>query len=122
MAEGLSLREICAAEDMPAASTVYLWLAKHAQFLEQYARARVAQAERWADELIDIADDGSNDWMERRNCDGEMIGWRENGEAVSRSRLRADTRKWVLSKLQPKKYGDKLDIEHGGTVQINVNR
>lgn len=75
---------------------------------------------------MDIADDGSNDWMERFNKDGESIGWVVNGEAVQRSKLRVDARKWALSKLLPKKYGDKIDVNHGNAdgkpFQINVAR
>lgn len=114
LADGESLRDICAAENMPAKSTVFRWLSSNESFRDQYARAREAQAEYLADELLDIADDGKNDWMERHNRDGEMIGWQENGEAVSRSKLRVDARKWTLSKLLPKKYGDKLEHQHSG--------
>ena len=49
--------------------------------------------------------------MERLDRDGNVIGWRVNGEAVQRSKLRVDTRKWVASKLKPKKYGDKLTLD-----------
>lgn len=63
------------------------------------------QAEGMADEILEIADDGRNDWMEIQNRDGDNIGWKVNGEAVQRSRLRIDARKWLLSKLLPKKYG-----------------
>ena len=83
-------------------------------FAAQYARARDAQAEFWAEQLLDVADDGSNDWMERNDPDNP--GWDLNGEAVARSRLRVDTRKWLLSKVLPKKYGDKLEVT--GTLQI----
>ncbi|CAB4121084.1 hypothetical protein UFOVP154_22 [uncultured Caudovirales phage] len=90
-------------------STIFKWLNAFPEFAEQYARAREAQADTLADELTDIADDGSNDWMERKDAEGVIIGWRENGEAVQRSRLRVDTRKWIASKLKPKKYGDKTE-------------
>ena len=77
-------------------------------FFAQYARARDVGLDAMADELFDIADDGTNDWMER---DGEgNPGYAVNGENVSRSRLRVDTRKWYLSKLAPKRYGEKLEV------------
>ena len=110
IADGESVRNICLDDDMPNKATVFRWLGKHEAFRDQYARAREAQSEHLADELLDIADDGSNDWMERRNADGEVIGYVVNGEAIQRSRLRADTRKWLLGKLQPKKYGDSVKI------------
>lgn len=120
IADGQSIREIGRADDMPAASTIFRWLSAHESFQEQYARAKQAQAENLAEEILDIADDASNDWM-RRNAD-EDAGWVENGEAIQRSRLRVDSRKWLLSKLLPKKYGDKVTQEltgaNGGALSI----
>lgn len=115
---GESLRAICTAEDMPAASTVFRWLAdeRYAIFREQYTRARETQADALFDEILDIADDGRNDWMERQNFDGAEAGWHLNGEALARSRLRVDARKWMAGKLQPKKYGEKLDIDQKTTL------
>lgn len=113
LASGMSLREIASAEDMPGQSTIYQWLQRHAEFAEQYARAREAQAEHWADEILEIADDGSNDWMERQNRDGSTYE-AVNAEHINRSRLRVDSRKWLMSKLAPKKYGDKVDLTHTG--------
>jgi hypothetical protein len=66
-----------------------------------------------AEEMLDITDDGSNDWMEIHDKDGTSIGWKLNGEHVQRSRLRVDTRKWVASRLKPKKYSERLDMNHG---------
>ncbi|GLU25538.1 hypothetical protein [Brucella sp. NBRC 12950] len=85
IADGDSLRTICAEESFPARSTVFKWLSQHTAFADQYARAREAQADAIFDDILEIADDGSNDWMERHNSDGEAIGWRENGEALRRS-------------------------------------
>lgn len=117
LADGESLRTICDDKDMPARSTVFRWLSLHKEFSDQYARAKEVQAEVLADELISIADDGRNDWMERRDSDGENIGWRENGEALRRSALRFDTRKWVAAKLLPKKYGEKIAV--GGSKDMD---
>lgn len=111
IADGESVRAICADDDMPSKSMVFRWLAAHQEFRDQYARAKEAQLEHMADELLDIADDGTNDWMERKNADG-TVSEVLNGEHIQRSRLRVDSRKWLLSKLVPKKYGDK--IQHAG--------
>jgi hypothetical protein len=108
---GESLRAICRDESMPGLTTVMQWLSRHAEFAVQYAHARDAQADTLADEILEICDDGTNDWMERLNREGKVIGWSVNGEAVQRSRLRVDTRKWFASKLKPKKYGDKLTLD-----------
>jgi hypothetical protein len=61
------------------------------------------------DELLEIADDGRNDWGEKRNDKGEVTGWTVNGEHIQRSRARIDTRKWLMGKCVPKKYGDKVE-------------
>lgn len=108
IADGESLRSICLTEDMPNKATVFRWLTLHDIFRDQYAHARDAQADSLADEMLDIADDGSNDWMERSEKKGG--GWEENGEAIGRSRLRLDARKWIASKLKPKKYGDRTNM------------
>lgn len=109
--DGQSVREICRDEEMPAMSTVFRWLAEKTTFQEQYARAKGAQGEYYAEEILDIADDGTNDWVERKGSEGQSLGWVLNGEHVQRSRLRVDSRKWLLSKLLPKKYGDKIEID-----------
>ncbi len=110
IANGESLRSICEYDDMPARSTVFKWVFEKKEFSDQYDKARAMQAEGMADEILDISDDGTNDWMERRNDDGEITGYQVNGEAIQRSRLRVDARKWVASRLLPKKYGDKLAV------------
>lgn len=115
LAGGESLRAICADKDMPDRVTVFRWLAKSPALQAQYAHARDLQADALFDEMLDIADDARNDFMERLGDDGSAQGWRENGEAAKRSALRIDARKWMLAKMQPKKYGDKIDVNHGVT-------
>lgn len=106
MAAGESLRSICTDEAMPARSTVMLWVATNREgFSDRYAKACDARAHYWADELLDIADDSSNDYMER---EGATV---LNGEALQRSRLRVDTRKWLLSKMLPR-YADRQVIDN----------
>ncbi len=115
LAGGESLRSICDDAAMPARSTVIGWLfdGEHEDFMDQYARAREAQAEVRADEIVDIADDESGDFT--TDEDGKRV---VNHEHIQRSRLRVDARKWVASKLLPKRYGDKLQHtgEGGGPV------
>src|SRR3546814_2685 len=103
LSAGRSLRSICLDGDMPSQSTVFRWLRDeaHEEFRQQYARARDNQADTLADEILDIADDGSNDYV------GEEEKY--NGDAVARSRLRVDARKWLAGELAPKKYGEKID-------------
>lgn len=111
LASGMSLREVCRSDDMPHESTVRLWAMQDRDgFSTHYARAREIGYQMMADELLEIADDAKNDWMER-NSEGEP-GYVLNGEHVQRSRLRLDTRKWMLSKVLPKVYGDKQTIDN----------
>lgn len=120
---GDSLRTICEEEDFPARSTVFYWLSKYDEFSDQYARACRDRTNFHADEILEIADDGSNDWMERTNSEGECIGWSVNGEAVQRSKLRIESRKWLMEKLEPKKYGNKLELAgpDGSSIQPVIN-
>lgn len=67
-----------------------------------------------ADEIIEISDDSSGDVI----VDDEG-NTRTDAERVARSRLRVDTRKWMLSKMLPKIYGDKIETTHKGEVTFN---
>lgn len=118
IAEGLSLRKICAMDSMPDKATIFRWLAIHQEFRDQYAKAKEQGALVWAEEILEIADDASNDYMEQLDDEGKAAAWKFMGENVQRSRLRVDSRKWLLSKLLPKKYGDKIQTEHSGAVEI----
>jgi transposase-like protein len=100
---------ICKQEGMPTRSTVHKWISENKQFSDKYAKAREDQADYLAEEMLEIADNSTNDTTLNRM--GEEI---ENREWVNRSRLRVDTRKFIASKLKPKKYGDKLDLTTDG--------
>lgn len=124
LSEGESLREICRHDAMPAEAAVRLWAAAdRGGFHAQYTKARQAQALRWAEEITEIADNGSNDWMERNDPDNP--GYAFNGEHYQRSRLRVDARKWMLSKVLPKVYGERLSHEvsgpEGGPIAVAVD-
>lgn len=106
LARGDSLRKICGADRddfIPGATTVFKWLDEHEAFAKQYARARELQAEFYADEIVAIADAPNA----TTNAAGEV-----EMRDPARDRLRVETRKWVASKLLPKKYGDRQVIEH----------
>ncbi len=81
IANGESLRSICRDEAMPTKSTVLAWLADDArqEFRTKYALAREIQAEGFVDEMVEIADDGTNDWMEKMNAAVEVTGYRDVG-------------------------------------------
>lgn len=98
--EGQTLRRICdAVPDIPRASTLCDWMMEDCSLAEQYARAREIQADRFADEIIDIADTEPDPQV---------------------ARVRMDARKWHASKTAPKKYGDRVELEnkHSGTIAV----
>jgi hypothetical protein len=98
LADGESLRSICRDENMPAESTVRAWaLDDREGFYAQYARSRDIALDSIAEEVFEIADGLTND--------------------PARDRLRFDARRWYLSKLAPKKYGDKQTIDQTVTVR-----
>lgn len=94
-----------------SSKTFYEWLEADESKVKQYARATEDRAEALLDEMFDIVDDSSNDVLEMDIGDG-IINTRTNNEVIQRSRLRYDARKWLISKLNPKKYGDKIDVDH----------
>lgn len=114
LALGKSLRRVCDMDGMPAPNTVFKWMRTREEFLQQYARAKQESADAMAEELLDIVDDARNDYMEDNYDKGRTPGYTLNGENIQRSKLRSDTRKWLMAKMKPKVYGDKVDITSGG--------
>jgi hypothetical protein len=113
------LRTICKELDITTMS-VLRWLADEdkKEFCVQYARAKEQQADFLAEEILEIADDSSNDT--KIITRGRETIEVENTEWTSRSKLRVDARKWIASKLKPKKYGDKMDVTTDGEKINNV--
>lgn len=108
LAQWYSLRTVGKKERCPDLSTIFSWMRLYPDFLKQYEKAKEESADALVEEMFDIADNWNNDWMEVNDPDNPW--YKMNGEAIQRSRLRVDIRKWVASKLKPKKYGDKLAI------------
>lgn len=109
LAEGVSLTDVCKEVGVPR-SLVHRWVVDdHEGFAARYARARHIMALGWADELMHIADDRSRDY--KVNEEGKMV---PDYDVIQRSRLRVDTRKWILAKMLPKVYGDKVIAEVTG--------
>ena len=103
--EGESTRSICASPGMPSRAIVFVWLSdgKHQELVERYEQAKRIRAEIIVEDLLEIADDSSADYVEGE--DGKRY---LNAEHVARSRLRVDTRKWYVGKCLPKIYGDSI--------------
>jgi len=116
LAEGETLRQVCRDKHLPSEATVRMWVLDDMPrgFAAQYTRARMLGYLGMADELVELSDDTSRDWKKGEDDDEPVF----NGEAVARSRLRIDTRKWILAKMLPKVFGDKLQHEHSGEVTV----
>lgn len=122
--EGKSIHSLTTEAGMPCEDTIYEWLNTKPDFSEKYARAREERADRMAEEILDIADDATKDTKEIKNDDGKVIGEVCDHEWVNRSRLRVDSRKWLMARMAPKKYGDKITQEvtgkDGNPIQVTV--
>lgn len=113
LADGESLLSICRDPAMPADSTVRKWVVEDVDGIAaEYARARDLGLDRMAEEVVEISDDSRFDIIMTE--DGPKV----DGEAINRTKLRVDTRKWLLSKLAPKRYGDRMQIDATHTHQF----
>jgi len=104
ISEGESLVAVCRDSALPSIRTVMRWLAENEAFRQDYARAREAKADADADNIGDIA---------ARVLTGEYD--------PQAARVAIDALKWAASKMQPKKYGDKLDLNHGGGLTVTIS-
>ena len=114
LVEGQSLRKAAAANGV-APSTVLEWEDKNSVFAEQYARAREHGYKLLADEIIEISDDADGDIVDTEH------GPKVDAERVARSKLRVDSRKWMLSKMLPKVYGEKIAHDHKGGISLTLS-
>lgn len=103
---GKSLKSICEATDMPNASSVFKWIGENDEFSKKYAYACQERSEAMLEEILDISDEGID--VIKQGAE------KKSGALAQIVRLKVDTRKWYMSKMKPKKYGDKLDVTSGG--------
>ena len=108
LAEGMSLRSVCLSEDMPDKSTVFNWLRTKPEFVDQYARAKEESADAQNEILLDLGDEAIGL--------AQQVDSKASNAVVQAVKLKADNLKWVMSKMKPKKYGDKLDVTSDGKV------
>ena len=100
-------------ETFPDETTIRRWLKESDELAKQYAGAKENQVEKLVEQIIEISDDDSLD-----------IAFTEEGKQyidqqhIQRSRLRVDSRKWIASKLKPRKYGDRITNEHTGSITL----
>jgi hypothetical protein len=114
IAEGEPLAEICRDPKMPATRTVSGWRRDRPGFAEDFRAAREEGFDALAVECLAIADDTSRDTIDTEH------GPRPDNEWIARSRLRIDTRLKLLSKWDPKRYGERVEVEQNGSVDVVV--
>lgn len=106
---GESVRNILKDKGMPSTKTFYDWLEKDEQKVKHYARATEIRADKIFEEIIEIADHSEEDHTPFTGTN-----------VIQRDRLKIDARKWIASKLNPKKYGDKIQNEHSGDLTTTI--
>lgn len=122
IAEGEPLRQICRDEGMPSWRSVYRWMDAHPDFASHIAHARILGFDAIAQDALEISDDARNDYMDRVSRDGESVERIYDAEHVQRSKLRIETRLKLLSKWDPKRYGEKTEVAHTGNVTVEMMR
>jgi hypothetical protein len=116
---GMSTSEVLRDPALPAWHVLAKWRREHEDFNRRYTIARQSCCELWADEIIEISDDATNDYVTRMSARGQVQRVFDR-ESFERSRLRADNRKWVVSKLMRHVYGDKSEVEQRTHDGVNV--
>lgn len=114
--KGQALRNILRENEMPDNTKFYKWIDGDKMLLERYLGARAQRADGIFEDLFDIADDQENDVYEDK--DGKE---QTNHNVINRARIRIDTRKWILARMDSKKYGDKIQQEVSGDLKQDLS-
>jgi hypothetical protein len=101
--------------ELPSNAVIQEWLRSSPEWAIKFAHAKMSQAEIMFDQLLDIADDGTNDLMTDKHGNEHV-----NAEVLARSRLRVDTRRWMLGRLNSRKYGDALKLQGDAEQPLEV--
>jgi hypothetical protein len=102
IAQGNSMRSICERKEMPEMQTIWRWLREYKLFSEQYAKATIDRTESQLEELNNLGDTSIDE--------AKLADPKSANAIVQAYKLKADNMKWVMSKMKPKKYGDKLEL------------
>lgn len=112
--EGDRVKDVCKSLGI-GIEKFYQWLRSNNDFEILYARAKEEQADQMADDMLSIADESGDDYI----TDANGVE-RVNNEAVQRSRLKIETRKWLAAKFKPHKYGDHQQVDHRHTHTVSL--
>jgi len=108
IAAGAAVRDLKAFRELPSGSTIYAWIGERPEFRRRYEAACRQRAELLAEEILDIADDRTGDYLEDK--DGNLVPDRLN---LHRARVMIDARKWRVAALAPKRYGPAAQDDDG---------
>ena len=106
---GMSLRSSLSKDNRPASDTFYIWLESNEDKSKRYARAAEKRADAIFEEILEISNHTEEDHT-------PFTG----SNVIQRDRLKIDARKWMLAKMNPKKYGDSIKTEHSGEITTNI--
>mgnify|MGYP000865898009 CR=1 FL=1 len=110
IAEGMSLRSVCRLEGMPHLSTVFAWIRDHKEFSDQYAKATTIRTDAQHEDLMELGDEAISL--------AQSVDFKASNAVVSAVKLKADNLKWSMARMQPKKYGEKMDVAHSGEINV----
>lgn len=121
LSAGRTLTSICRDEGMPNRTTFLDWCRKYPWLKDQYDEARIELCQFWADQIVDISDDNLMDWKKDPKTGRDVPNW----DNVARARLRIETRKWLMERVVPHLYGNKVFAEltgkNGAELQPIIN-
>lgn len=115
LAIGKSLHVACLRVGYVQPETIMKWIRERPEFRQMYLIAKRESADFLAEEILDIADDARNDYMASLAGD-DVAAYKFHGEHIQRSKLRVDVRKWMAARLDPKRFGEKL--QHAGVSDL----
>lgn len=122
ISNGETMREVLRSDPrLPTYAQIYHWIARSPELLAYYRRSKEIGMDALAEDMLAIADDARNDWMEKLDAKEQSLGWQLNGEHVQRSRLRIETRLKLLAKWSPARYGERLAVEGGDGPPIKTS-
>ncbi len=117
IANGEALSKVLLTEGMPSRPKFYEWIESSQEKINKYARATEMRASLIFDDILEISDNTELGEKIKSNAQGKEI---TVGDMIEHRKLKIDARKWVLARMIPKKYGDKVGLEHSGEIKTNT--
>jgi hypothetical protein len=115
--EGETLAQICRDPSMPSMKAVFNWLALHSDFEAAFSRARKLRGTLWEEQILEIADDSRNDWLQKETMFGAIVDV-PNRELIERTKIRLDSRFRLMAIADPARYAPKTKHEHSGEMEV----